>query len=218
VKVKVLDLWCGTKSATKAFEDAGCEIVSVDIDPKFNPTICKDIMEVTVDELAARGPFAFAWASPDCRVYSVANLHSGHWKDGLPVTDAARAMNERVKHTLYLLENLAPLWTLENPRGMLGKQPFMRPYHRVTITQCQYGLYRMKPTHLWGKFPQTWTARPVCSPGASCHESAKRGADKGTQNQSRLQRIQVPYELGKSLYDALLESQKARPTLGLWTV
>ena len=216
--MKVLDLWCGTKSATKAFEDAGCEIVSVDIDPKFNPTICKDIMEVTVEELAALGPFAFAWASPDCRVYSIANLHSRHFKDGVPITDEARAQNQRVKHTLYLLENLAPLWALENPRGMLRTQLFMNRYPRVTISYCQYGDHRMKPTDLWGKFPMMWQSRPMCSPGDSCHVSSPRGAAAGTQNQSRRQRIQVPYELGKSLYDALLESRKAWPTLELWTV
>jgi len=211
--MRILDLWCGTKSATKAFEDAGCEIVSVDIDPKFNPTICKDIMEVTVDELAALGPFDFAWASPDCSVYSIANLHSRHFKDGVAITEAARAQNERVKHTLYLLENLVPTWVLENPRGMLRKQLFMNKYARVTISYCQYGDHRMKPTDLWGNFPMTWEPRPMCSPGDDCHISSPRGAGTSTQGQSKRQRIQVPYELGQSLYDALLESRKAWPTL-----
>jgi len=200
---KVLDLWSGTGSATKPFEDDGYEVISVEIDPKFKPTICKDIMDVTVAELEKHGPFVFGWGSPECTVYSVANLHSGHWKNGEPQTAAAYMQNARVQWTIHLLNELCPVWVIENPRGMLRKQPFMQNLHRETITYCQYGDFRMKPTDLWGKFPRAWKARPMCKPGASCHESAVRGADKGTQNQSRKNRIMVPYDLGLSLATAL---------------
>jgi site-specific DNA-cytosine methylase len=214
--MRVLDLWCGTKSSTKAFEDAGCEIVSVDLDPKFNPTICSDIMEVTLEQLEALGPFDFGWASPECTVYSVANLHSGHFKDGVPVTDEANDQNKRVLYTLFLLEELAPLWVLENPRGMLRKQPFMNRYPRVTISYCQYGDDRMKPTDLWGMFPLTWQPRPMCSPGDSCHIAAPRGSRSSTQGMPVEESVKVPYQLGQSLYEAILQSKHAWPSLDWW--
>jgi len=212
--LRILDLWSGTGSATKAFEDHGHEVISVEIDSKFNPTICKDIMDVTVEELEEYGPFSFGWASPECTVYSVANLHSGHWRDGKPWTSAAHMQNARVQWTIHLLNELCPVWVMENPRGMLRKQPFMQSLERETVTYCQYGDFRQKPTDLWGKFPQTWIPMPMCKPGSPCHESAVRGADKGTQNQSRKNRIMVPYELGFSLLEAVENSCKPRPSLG----
>jgi len=200
---RILELWSGTSSGTRPWADRGYEIVTVDNDPKYNPTICKDILDVTLEDLEEFGPFDFVWASPECRTYSVANMHSGHWLNGIAATEAARASNVRVKHTLYLLENLdTPFWVLENPRGMLRTQNFMNKYHRVTVTYCQYGDFRMKPTDLWGKFPRMWVPIPMCKRGASCHEAAPRGTKNGVQRQSREQRIVIPYALPLSLYEA----------------
>jgi hypothetical protein len=218
--MKVLDLWCGTKSATMPFEDSGFEIVSVDINEKFNPTICKDIIEVTVNELRELGPFVFGWASVECKVYSVANLHSRHWKTDqegrtTALTEAAREMNERVKHTIALLEILCPVWVIENPRGMLRKQSFMLPFERHTVAYCTYGDSRQKPTDLWGRFPQYWAPRRMCSPSASCHDSAPRGtSDSGTLALSYEDRIRVPYYLGVSLMEAAIKANwEPQPTL-----
>jgi hypothetical protein len=217
--MKVLDLWCGTKSATQAFHDAGFDVVSVDINEKFNPTICKDIIDVTVDELLDHGPFVFGWASVECKVYSIANLHSKHWKTDQAgvkaVTEEAREMNERVKHTIALLSICCPTFVIENPRGMLRKQPFMNQLPRHTVSYCTYGDSRQKPTDLWGKFPQYWTPRRMCSPNASCHESAPRGtSDSGTLALSYEDRIKVPYDLGVTLREAGIKANwEPQPTL-----
>jgi hypothetical protein len=207
--MKVLDLWCGTKSATKAFEDGGYEVVSVDIDPKWNATITDDIMNVSVEQLSALGPFQFGWASVECKVYSIANLHSRHWKKdqrtGLaqPLTERAREMNRRVQHTISLLEALCPLWVLENPVGMLRKQPFMAKLQNHSITYCQYGESRMKPTDLWGQFPRGFLPRPKCKAGASCHDTSTRGSrEGGTMAQKYEDRIKVPYQLSQDLFQS----------------
>ena len=220
---RILDLWCGTKSATAAFEDHGYEIVSVDINQKFNPTICKDILDVTVEELRALGPFDFGWASVECKVYSIANMAKRHWKmdsEGwaIPVTGDAKEMNERVKHTIALLSILCPCWVVENPRAMLRKQKFMQNIERQTITYCTYGDSRMKPTDLWGKFPQYWVARTMCKPESSCHDSAPRGSNhSGTNALSYEERIQVPYALGESLLEAGIKAEwQPQPTLEAW--
>ena len=47
---KLLELFSGTGSIGRAFPARGWEVVSVDLDPKFQPTICCDIMEL--DEAA----------------------------------------------------------------------------------------------------------------------------------------------------------------------
>ena len=42
-RLRVLDLYSGTGSITKAFH--GHEVTSLDLDPRFGPTICKDVFE-----------------------------------------------------------------------------------------------------------------------------------------------------------------------------
>ena len=77
---RLLELFSGTGSIGRAFAARGWEVVSVDLDPKFQPTICCDVMEL--DE-AALGHFDFVWASPVCTEYSRAltkrprNLEAG---------------------------------------------------------------------------------------------------------------------------------------------
>lgn len=224
MKGKILDLWCGTKSATIAFEEAGYEVVSVDFNAKWDPTIRDDILNVSVEDLAAVGPFVFGWASPECKVYSIANLHSRHWKKNNrtgwaePLTTAAREQNRRVEHTIALLEALCPVWVLENPRGMLRKQPFMNRLQNYTVTYCQYGESRMKPTDLWGQFPASFQPLPMCKAGASCHETSTRGArEGGTMGQSYEDRIKIPYNLSKAIFDSCIESNFRPPvTLDFW--
>jgi hypothetical protein len=218
-RMRVLDLWCGTKSATKAFKQAGYEVISVDINQKFNPTICKDILDIKVDDLIDYGPFVFGWASPECKVYSIANHKARHWKktefQTVALTKEAKDQNERVKHTIGLLEILCPTWVLENPMGMLRNQSFMKPWTRHHITYCTYGTDYMKPTDLWGRFPRTWLPRLPCKINMSCHESAPRGTgNKGVLKGSWEERIKVPYLLSQSLLEACEESEfKPVPSL-----
>ena len=48
MKKKVLELFCGKKSISKAFENKRYETTTLDIDKQFNPDICKDLMDVRV--------------------------------------------------------------------------------------------------------------------------------------------------------------------------
>ncbi len=43
--LRVLDLFCGTGSVSRVFADEGYEVVSLDIDPKYNPSIVADVLE-----------------------------------------------------------------------------------------------------------------------------------------------------------------------------
>lgn len=205
--MRILDLWCGSKSATQAFEDAGHEVISVDVLSIWKPTICKDIIDVTVEELADYGEFDFIWASPDCTVYSIANLHSGHYKlpDPNPQTQLARYMERRMKHTLHLIEGLKPRigFLIENPRGLLRKLPLLRHLARRTLTYCSYGDIRMKPTDVWGMLPG-WAPRPPChNENPLCdHERSPRGSVSGTQGLDWEDKIRIPLELSSEILQA----------------
>ena len=112
---------------------------------------------------------------------------------------------ELVAHTRVLLEELNPRFgfVIENPRGKLRKLPILDGLTRHTVTYCQYGDDRMKPTDLWTTV-KNWKPRPLCKNGDSCHESAPRGAKTGTQGRSgAVTRSMVPYDLGLEILDAI---------------
>ena len=195
---KLLELFCGTKSITKVFAEHGWQTFTVDIDPQFKPDLCIDILDVSVDDI----PFKpdVIWASPPCTTFSVASLYH-YWNNGRPSMKKTWLGICNVLKTIQLINDLNPkFWFIENPRGMLRKQDFMQKFHRKTLTYCQYGDFRQKPTDIWTNC-EYWIPRPMCSPGDKCHESAKRGEDKGTQYlHGSKARAVIPNELCKEIF------------------
>ena len=169
-----------------------------------------DIMFLTSDYLLQKyGRPDFVWASPPCTAFSVASI-GHHWDStsGTPVpkTEAASYNQKIVAHTRKLIEELNPKfgYLIENPRGMLRKLPVVGGLDRVTITYCQYGDTRQKPTDLWGEVPN-WQPRAMCSPKSNCHESAPRGSRTGTQGlRNAKDRSRIAPELSQELRQALL--------------
>ena len=85
------------------------------------------------------------------------------------------------KHVLKLIDELQPkYYFIENPRGGLRKMDWMKDIPRYTVTYCQYGDSRMKPTDIWTNHPNP-KFFPMCRNGASCHVAAPRGSKTGTQ-------------------------------------
>lgn len=202
--MKVLELFCGTKSISKAFEKRGHECFTVDNDSQHNPDLCIDILDFEIKMLPKewRKPHVI-WASPPCQTFSVASLYR-YW-------DSKRQPKNWKTHrglaiawkTVELIEHIHPLyWFIENPRAMLRKQPFMLNLHRKTVTYCQYGSNVQKPTDIWTNASH-WIPKKKCSPGSTCHESAKRGSDRGTQSQNRnpIARAVIPEGLCNEIVD-----------------
>jgi hypothetical protein len=124
------------------------------------------------------------WASPPCTHFSVASI-GRNWtkvgKERIPKTAGAEEAIAIVKKTLTLIGELRPrYWFIENPRGMLRSLPLMEPYIRRTVTYCQYGDTRMKPTDIWTNCLE-WRPKPPCRNGDPCHDRAPRGTPRGTQ-------------------------------------
>ena len=67
--VKLLELFCGSKSVGKVFEKYGWEVVSLDIEKKFDPSICIDFMDWDYKSI---NDIDIIWSSPDCSCYSMA--------------------------------------------------------------------------------------------------------------------------------------------------
>ena len=205
----IFDFFAGTGSSTKAFEDAGHTVISFELDASFNTTETVNIFDLKAEELIAKyGVPDFIWASPPCTAFSVASIHK-HWTGGnkayIPNTEFAKLSVKLVQHTLDLIKSLNPTtgYLIENPRGVLRKLPVLKDEIHRTITYCQYGDSRMKPTDIWGVVPN-WNARPMCKNGMSCHVSAPRGSRTGTQGLANAKlRSMIPYDLGKEILDAI---------------
>lgn len=185
----ILELFAGTRSISKAFEKQGHKTFSIEWNKDFeNIDLYEDINNVTVEDiinLCGRTPDVI-WASPDCTTYSIAGISHHRKKNSETenldaISDYAKFCDTTNQHVLDLIKDLAPkYWFIENPRGGLRKMDFMKYLPRYTVTYCQYGDTRMKPTDIWTNHPNP-KFKPICHNGDKCHESAPRGSRTGTQ-------------------------------------
>jgi len=202
--MKILELFAGTRSIGKAFEKAGHEVFSVEWDRHFeNIDLYADVGKLTKDDIITlcNGVPDVIWASPDCTTFSIAAI-SHHRKKNPetgnldPVSDYAKFCDKVDQNVLYLIRELNPkFYFIENPRGGMRKMVWMKQLPRYTVTYCQYGDTRMKPTDIWTNHPDP-QFKPMCKNGDPCHESAPRGSKTGTQGlKSSKERSVIPIKL-----------------------
>ena len=201
-KLKVLELFAGTRSIGKAFERHGHEVYSIKKKKKHDHIDWYvDISTITAQDIIEKFGYPdVIWASPDCTSYSIAAIshHREREADGnlKPKSDYAKFCDKTNEHVVKLIEELNPKYFfIENPRGGMRKMNFMKHLPRYTVTYCQYGDKRMKPTDIWTNHPKP-KFKPVCKNGAPCHESAPRGSKTGTQGlKNSVERSRIPDEL-----------------------
>lgn len=206
--MKVLELFAGTKSFSSVAEQLGHEVFTSDFEPSFDTHYCVDILNFDITKLPWKPDVI--WASPPCETFSVASI-GHHWKGGnrayIPKTQASITGQEYVKKALEIIRQLEPTYYfIENPRGLLRKMPYMETHPiRHTVTYCQYGDTRMKPTDIWTNCTE-WTPRAMCKNGAPCHIAAPRGSSTGTQGiKTYKDRSRVPKELCREILDNLIK-------------
>ena len=201
--MRVLELFAGTRSIGKAFEKHGHKVYSIEWDKDFeNIDWYEDIGKITAQDIIDRfGHPDVIWASPDCTSFSIAAI-SHHRRKNLetgnldPVSDYAKFCDNVDQHVLDLIRELKPkYWFIENPRGGMRKMTWMQGLPRYTVTYCQYGDTRMKPTDIWTNHPDPKFKTP-CHIGDPCHEPAPRGSKTGTQGlKSSIDRSRIPDKL-----------------------
>lgn len=205
----VLELFAGTRSIGKAFESKGHTVYSVDWDKSFsNIALYADIGELTADDLIALcgGIPDVIWASPDCTTYSVCKISYHRQKEPngnlTPKTDYAKRCDEINRHVIDLIRELKPkYYFIENPVAGMRKMDFMQDIPRYTVTYCQYGDRRQKPTDIWTNHPNP-QFKPPCKQGSSCHEAAPRGSRTGTQGlKNKIERATIPTMLCEHIVD-----------------
>lgn len=201
--MKLLELFAGTRSVGKAFEKRGHKVFSVEWNKDFeNIDLYDDILNVTSQQiLDCFGRPDVIWASPDCSTFSIAAISHHRIKNPMTgsldaVSDYAKFCDKVNRHVLQLINELDPKYFfIENPRGGLRKMGYMQDLLRYTVTYCQYGDARMKPTDIWTNHPAP-NFRPMCHNGDSCHTAAPRGSKTGTQGlKNSKERAKIPEQL-----------------------
>src|SRR5699024_304647 len=213
--MKVLELFAGTRSIGKSFEKKGHKVFSVEWDKQHeNIDLYIDINDLTSDMVIEKfGKPDIIWASPDCTTYSIAGIshhrikeESGNLK---PISEKAKFSDETIKHVLDLIRELKPKYFfIENHRGGLRKMEFMQDINKYTVTYCQYGDFRMKPTDIFTNHSEP-NFKPMCKNGDPCHVSAPRGSKTGTQGiKGKVDRSRIPEELCDYIVSICEERQK----------
>tara|TARA_R110000824_G_scaffold21748_14_gene80827 strand:+ start:4873 stop:5568 length:696 start_codon:yes stop_codon:yes gene_type:complete len=199
--MKVLELFAGSRSIGKVCDERGYTVFSTDIEPFGGIDYVVDIFNFDVSQV----PFTpeVIWCSPPCQGFSVAAIGK-NWVKGEPFTPKTESAQLGVDIVMKTLEIIAHfkksnpnlIYYIENPRGKLRKAPIMEALPlRHTVTYCQYGDMRMKPTDIWTN-DLNWEPRNHCKNGDPCHVAAPRGSQTGTQGlKGDYARSKVPSEL-----------------------
>ena len=152
--MRVLELFKGTGSVGKVLEEAGHEVVSLDILAKFNPTHTCDIMDFDYRQYDPKH-FDIVWASPECKVYSqlqTTNVGATRKYKCREELDQARQEHSKfIEKVLDIIEYLDPNeWYIENPFTSAMKDlACMKEVPSNRFDYCRFGTVYQKPTRVW---------------------------------------------------------------------
>ena len=210
--MKLLELFCGTKSVGDVFAKEGHEIVSLDYDKKFNATHTEDIMEWDYKQYAS-DYFDVIWASPDCTTWSVAAQGKYRLKSCILGKDGehiekARFANRMIDRVLEILSYFkVSAWFMENPRGLLQYYPplvaYMENHNRTLVYYGNYEWSSPKPTHLWSNLKMWDDEKKPDMRDKRVKHGIKTPYPEMSNRKSR-GRSKIPPLLIKRLYDLII--------------
>lgn len=205
--MKVLVACEESQAVTIELRKLGHEAYSCDID------LYADVLTVTAAQIIEIfGKPDVIWCSPDCTTYSVAAISKHRRKEAngnlTAVSEYAKFCDTVNAHVVELIKELNPrFWFIENPVGGLRKMDFMQDLPRYTVTYCQYGERRQKPTDIWTNHPCP-DFKPPCKRGSPCHEAAPRGSQTGTQAlKNAVEKARIPVMLCEHIVE-ICEKEK----------
>ncbi len=128
----LLDVFCGTKSISHVFEQHGWTCTTLDFDPKMEPTICCNILDVTPEMILEHARPHIIWASPLCTHYSMARTAAKTPRD-------LAGSDKLVQKVLDLAKYFDIPFFMENPHsGLLKTRDVVQGIPMRVIDYCTY--------------------------------------------------------------------------------
>lgn len=187
-KKRLLELFCGTKSVGKVFENEGYEVISLDYNAKFNATHTEDILTWDYTKYPS-DYFNVIWASPDCTTFSLATGGKYRTKENIyglnnQYQEKATLGNNMVLRVIEILKYFkCDAWFIENPKALMQYfPPLIEFIKEVNANKClvYYANYDNwgfpKPTHIWSNLT-LWDneTMPIMNPDT--YDIVKRNCD-----------------------------------------
>ena len=208
--METIELFSGTKSFSKVAVELGYNTYTIDNNLAQSPDLCIDFNMINPYDFDKK--YNYLWASPPCQAFSVASIgRNWDFKNGVfyPKTKTAILGLELIEKTIEFISIVKPeIWYIENPRGIMRKiiKPIFKKYGineytRHTITYCQYGDDRMKPTDIFTN-DFLWQPKKPCKNGDKCHIAAPRGSRTGTQGlKNAIERGVIPPGVFREIFN-----------------
>ena len=207
--MRLLNLFSGTDSVAKPWRENGHDVISVDIDPRFNPEICDDILQIDYTTLPIPD---VVWSSPPCDQYSRARTRAKTPRNLVLADSLAAKALEIIKHFQKLNPDL--IWFVENGNStMLWEREVSRDLKTyVVLDYCQYdGPGYRKRTRIAHSDNLHWTPRPLCDPKVcpQCVDgkhlvTAQRGPGKGKDYKTDRCSLDMLHGLPRQLTEEIL--------------
>lgn len=172
---KCLELFCGTKSVGKIFENVGYDVISLDYNPKFNATHVEDFLTWNYKQYNPHY-FDVIWASPDCRTWSLASGGKYRTKNNIyglnnDYQEQATQANNMILKLIEIIKYFkCKAWFIENPKALLVHYPPLKEFveeQNANVGLVYYGNYNdwgcFKPTYIWSNLPLWIETKPVLS-------------------------------------------------------
>jgi hypothetical protein len=194
--MKVLGLYSGRQSWEKPFIEAGHDVETLDIVPKFKCTYTMDALDFVPSK-----HYDVILASPPCTYFSVArqvfnNTPKATTPEQMELSRAwfGKAIDviNRVKPKFFLIEN--PSWI----RG--ARYYFANPFilgkltAPIRVDYCMYGCTSMKPTDLWTNIPMEFRR---CNHARNGHKSFQL-------THGSVARSVIPEQLTHHVYESVI--------------
>lgn len=177
-----IDLYSGTGSATRFFEEAGWTVDRVDI------LQGRDVRSYHPPKAD------FVWASPPCTEYSYSNRKFGTWESKYEC--APKLWNECFR---VVKESRPRLWIIENVKG--AQQRWGKaPYHYGGFFLWGYFPFELLPTIPWT------TSLKGTHADRSVETEKNGGLFQWDDGRSAAEKAMIPPELAKAVYEVTLKA------------